>query len=72
MKIDVMGLLYQTAMELKESDPARAFSILELGNNLRVLMRGEATIGQWNATYVGADCEEFDIEKLLPVPDDDQ
>lgn len=67
MKVDVMGLLYQTAMDLKRRDPARAFSLLELGNNLRLLMRGEATLEEWNAAYVGADREPFDIDTLLPA-----
>ena len=68
MKCDVMGLIYNIAMEISRSDPARAYSLLEMGNNLRLVMRGEATLEEWNATYVGADREPFDIEKLLPVP----
>jgi hypothetical protein len=39
-----------------------------LGNNLRLLMRGEASLDEWKSTYVGADGEAFDIDKLLPVP----
>jgi hypothetical protein len=70
MKVNVMGLLRGAAMEMKFSDPARAFTLLELGNNLRLVMRGEATFEEWQAVYVGADGEPFDIDKLLPVPAD--
>jgi hypothetical protein len=68
MKVNVMGLLRGAAMELKFSDPARAFTLLEFGNNLRMVMRGEATLEEWQAVYVGADSEPFDIDKLLPTP----
>lgn len=64
----VMGLLRGAAMEMKFSDPARASQLLELGNNLRLVMRGEATLDEWKAVYVGADGEPFDIDKLLPAP----
>ena len=68
MKCDIMGLLYQCAMALRRTDPAYAYSLLEMGNNLRLIMRGDATLDEWNATYVGADGEPFDIDTLLPVP----
>lgn len=67
MKCDVMGLLLHAAMELQRSDPARAYALLDMGNNLRLVMRGEASLEEWNAAYVGADGEPFDIDKLLPV-----
>lgn len=68
MKCHAMGLIYQCAMALRRTDPAYAYSLLEMANNLRLVMRGEATLEEWNATYVGADGEPFDIEKLLPGP----
>jgi hypothetical protein len=70
MKVNIMGLLTGAAMELRHSDGARAYTLLEMANNLRLLMRGEATLDEWNAVYVGADGDPLDIDKLLPVPAD--
>lgn len=68
MKINVMGLLRQaSASAVKDGCSDLAYCLLELGNNLRGLMRGEDTIEAWNAVYVGQDGEPFDIDKLLPV-----
>jgi hypothetical protein len=66
MKVNVMGLLHGAALEMKRTDPVRAYILLEMGNNLRALMRGEATLDEWNASYVGAGGEPFDIDALLP------
>lgn len=72
MRVNIMGLLRGAAMELRASgDGGRAYALLEMGNNLRLVMRGEATLEEWNAVYVGAEGEPFDIDKLLPVPVDD-
>lgn len=65
MKVNVMGLLHGAAMEMRYSDPARAYLLLEFGNNLRLLMRGEETLEQWKGVYVGADREAFDIDALM-------
>lgn len=67
MKSDAMGLLARAASSVKRSDAGTAYAIYELANNLRLLMRGEATLTEWNNCYVGADREPFDIEKLLPI-----
>lgn len=67
MKIDAMGLLHNAALTLKSHDPSTAFGLLELSNNLRLLMRGEATLAEWNETYVGADAEPVDIDEVLPT-----
>ncbi len=66
MKVNVIGLLRGAAFELKRQDPARAYTLLEMANNIRLLMRGEATIEDWNSAYVGADCEPIDIDEILP------
>lgn len=66
MKVNIMGLLRGAALEMRRTDPARAYTLLEMGNNLRTLMRGEATLAEWNAVYVGADGDPFDIEAILP------
>jgi hypothetical protein len=68
MKCDAMGLLHNAAMELKRRDPGTAFGLLQMANHLRLVMRGDASLEEWNAAYVGADKEPFDIDKLLPVP----
>jgi hypothetical protein len=67
MKSDAMGLLARAASTMKRSDPGTAYAIYELANNLRLLMRGEATLAEWNNCYVGADREPLDIEKLCPI-----
>lgn len=66
MKINVMGLIQNAAMGLKYKDPFTAFVLLELGNNLRLVMRGEDTFEEWCKLYVGQDQEPFDIDALLP------
>ena len=67
MKTDVIGLLKQVGDLLKQRrDTSRAFAIYELANNLRLLMRGEGSLQDWNKGYVGADREPLDIDKLLP------
>ena len=72
MKYNVMGLLFQAAVIAKKSgDGGLAYGLYEMANNLRLLMRGEATLAEWNNLYVGADREPFDIERLLPVMEDD-
>jgi hypothetical protein len=71
MKVSIMGLLRQAAQACVENgDPALAYSVLELGNNLRLVMRGEETFADFQSVYVGADGEPFDIDKMLPVPVD--
>jgi len=71
MKCNLMGLIYHSAMALQRTDPGYAYSLLEMGNNLRLVMRDEATLDEFREVYVGADGEPFDIDKLLPVPADD-
>lgn len=67
MKVDAMGLLLNAALSLKNRDDATAFALLELSNNLRLLMRGEAPLTEWNETYVGAAAAPVDIDAVLPV-----
>ncbi len=69
MKTDVMGLLHNAALALKHrGDSGTAFALLEMGNNLRLVMREEASLDEWNECYAGADAEPFDIDAILPVP----
>jgi len=65
MKVNVTGLLRNAALELRHSAPMHAYGLLELANNLRLVMRGEETIEDFNTVYVERDSEPFDIEKLL-------
>ncbi len=67
MKVNVINLLGQAAGSLKRSDPLRAYSLYELANNLAEVMRGDATLDEFKAVYVGADREPFDIDALMPV-----
>jgi hypothetical protein len=67
MKINAINLLGQAAGSLKRDDPMRAFSLYELANNLAGLMRGDHTLEEFKAVYVGQDREPFDIDKLMPV-----
>ena len=68
MQSDAMGLLLNTAILLRRTDPARAFALLEMSNNLRLVMRGEASIEDWNRAYTWADRPPVDIDQILPVP----
>jgi hypothetical protein len=67
MQVDAMGLLFNSAMALKPRDPATAYALLEMANHLRLVMRGDASLDDWNAAYVGADKDPFDLNALLPV-----
>lgn len=67
MKYDVLGLLQNAAMQLKHRDGGTAYALLELANNLRTLMREEASIGDFLGAYTGHEGEPIDIDRLLPV-----
>jgi hypothetical protein len=68
MRSDVMGLLYEAAMAAKsKKNDYLACAVLELGNNLQLLMRGEGSLDEFNLVYTGVDREPFDIEAILPV-----
>lgn len=68
MKIDCINMLGLAANQSDRKRGDYAFSLYELANHLRLLMRGECTLEEWNELYVGADREPFDIDELLPVP----
>ena len=61
-----MGLLKTAAMTLKYQEPGVTYLLLQMGNHLRSLMRGDEPLEEWNRVYVGQDREPFDIEALLP------
>lgn len=67
MKYDLMGLLRSAAMDVNRRDGGTAYALLELANNLRMVMRKEATIDELLGAYTGHEAEAFDIEKLLPI-----
>jgi hypothetical protein len=68
MRYDAINLIAMGAAALnREGDGGAAYALYELANNLRSVMRDEASIADWNLIYVGADCEPLDIDKLLPV-----
>lgn len=67
MKYDAIGLISAGAQALtRAGDAGTAYALYELANNLRLVMRGKASVEDWNKVYVGADCDPIDIEKLLP------
>jgi hypothetical protein len=68
MKTDMMGLLRNAAIGLKRKDPVTAYALLELGNNLRKVMRCENSLGEFCRVYVGQDREAFVIDDILPPP----
>jgi hypothetical protein len=70
MKVNAIGLLTNAAMQLKHRDGFIAYGLLEFANNLRQVMRGEATLDEFRAVYVGWDAEPIDIDALLPTPAD--
>jgi hypothetical protein len=69
MKCDAMGCS-NAAMSLKKCDPSTAFALPEGFTHLRMLMRGEATLAEWNAAYVGADARlTISANSSLSPPD---
>lgn len=68
MKYNIMGLLMNAAMQLKRRDGGTAFALLELANNLRLVMREEASIADFRNAYTGENGDPIDIEAVLPVP----
>lgn len=68
MKVNVIGLLSQASRGLRNTDGGRAYVLLELANHLRLLMRGEISLEEFNRTYVGADRAPIDIEAEFPEP----
>jgi hypothetical protein len=69
MKIDVINMLRQAARTVRHSgDGGRAYVMLEFANHLRLLMRGEVSLEEWNRVYVGADRAPIDIDAELPEP----
>lgn len=68
MKLDIINFLRHCADELRDKRrDDLAFSTLHFANNLRLLMRGEVSIDDWNKVYVGADREPFDAEAIVPI-----
>jgi hypothetical protein len=69
MKYDAIFLLHRGAEALAaRNDGGTAYALYELANNLRLLMRGDVTLEQWNSVYVGQDRDAVDINKVLPPP----
>jgi hypothetical protein len=69
MKVSTMGMLRRAADHARKTgDIGLAYVLLEFGNNLRSVMRGEETLVEFNKVYVGADGEPFDLDALCPVP----
>lgn len=68
MKYNVLGLLQNAAMQLKCRDGGPAYALLELANNLRLVMREEASVGDFLGAYTGHEGEPIDIDRILPVP----
>lgn len=64
MKINAINLLGQAAKSLPRDDPMRAFSLYGLANNLAGLIRGEHTLEEFNAVYVGQDREPFNLAPI--------
>jgi hypothetical protein len=66
MKYDIMGLLRGAALEIKGSDGGRAYALLDLANNLRLLMRGEDDMNEFKRCYTGHEGEAIDIDAVMP------
>lgn len=67
MKYNVLGLLQNAAMQLKRRDGGTAYALLELANNLRLVMREEASIGDFLDAYTGHEGEPIDIDRIFPT-----
>ena len=66
MKIDVINMLHSAAIQARNMGGAHSYALLELANNLRLLMRGDESLEDWNKVYVGQDRAPIDIETMLP------
>lgn len=67
MKYDAVGLICNAAASLKRRDPGTAYALYELAENLRRLMKGEASIDAWKKCYVGGDNAPIDPDKMMPA-----
>lgn len=66
MKYDVINILNKGAAALaREDDGGTAYALWEAANNLRLVMRGDASLADWNDTYVGANREPIDIDEAF-------
>lgn len=68
MKVDAINMLLGASRGLRYSDGGRAYLLLEFANHLRLLMRGEVSLEEFNRTYIGADREPIDIDAEFPEP----
>ena len=68
MKINFMGMIREAGRQLGYTDGMRAYALCEFANNLRLVLRGEETLEDFKAVYVGEDGEPIDLDKLFPGP----
>jgi len=68
MKVNFMGMIAAAGRALRPTDPACGYVLCEFANNLRLVLRDEATLEEFKAAYVGQDGEPLDLDKLFPVP----
>jgi len=55
------------AHAVRNNDTLLAYSLLEFGNNLRLVLRGEETLDAFRQCYVGFDGDPFDLEKVFDI-----
>ena len=67
MKVNFMGMISEAGRQLRYTDSLRAYVLCEFANNLRLVLRGEETLEDFKAVYVGQDGEPLDLDKLFPV-----
>jgi len=68
VKYNILGMLHNAAMQIKRRDGGTAFALLELANNLRLVMRRDASIEDFMGAYCGEDGAPIDIDAVLPPP----
>lgn len=66
MKYDACGLLLNAALRLKGRDAGTGYALAELAKNLRLVVRGEASLDDFRKAYVVSE-EPIDPDALFPV-----
>ena len=60
-----MGMLRRSAARPRKTDPLAAHCLLEIANNLRPLMRGDADLAEFKTVQVGADGDPINVDAIM-------
>ena len=72
MKYNAINLIRRGADALQQDgDGGSAYALHELANNMILLMTGAETLEAWNGVYTTEGTGPLDLDKHLPIPDDE-